>query len=455
MMDVVIVGAGIAGLTCAHALMQAGNQVLVLEARARVGGRVYSQALAPNVVIDLGAQWLGPTQDRAYQLAQSLGVALFTTYTEGESLVDFAGHQKRYSGIVPNLGLWNLLDFGRGVNSLDKMAQQVPLEAPWQAPQAEYWDSMTFASWIQQTMRTRGGRWGMRLFAQAVFAAEPCDFSLLHALFYLHSGGGFERLTATRGGAQQDRFVQGAQRLAEGLAQQLGERLVLNAPVRAIHQRPDRVQVYCHPQADMKATVYEARAVVVAIPPTLSGRIEYDPPLPPARDQLTQRIPQGSVIKCFAVYDRPFWREQGLNGFVTSDVEPVHLVFDNSPPDGSIGILLGFIEGRSARQLSGMPTDQRREIVLPVLARYFGERAYRVEQYLDHDWSVEQWTRGGYGAHLPPGVWTQYGHALRAPYGRIVWAGTETATQWMGYIEGAIESGERACQQILELLDRP
>lgn len=138
---------------------------------------------------------------------------------------------------------------------------------------------MTFSSWIQQTMRTRVGRWGMRLFAQAVFAAEPCNFSPQHALFYLRSGGGFERLTATRDGAQQDRFVQGAQGLAKGLAQQLGERLVLNAPIRAIHQRADCVQVYCQPQADMRATVYEARAVVGAIPPTLSGRLEYDPPL--------------------------------------------------------------------------------------------------------------------------------------------------------------------------------
>lgn len=452
-MDVIVVGAGIAGLVCANALQRAGKSVRVLEARGRVGGRISSYALAPNVVIDLGAQWLGPTQDRAYQLVQAHAVPLFPTYTEGESLVDFGGRKKRYKGIVPNLGLWNLLDFGRGVSLLDKMAKQVPLEAPWQAPQAEQWDSMTFASWIQHTMRTAVGQWGMRLFAEAVFAAEPCDFSLLHALFYLHSGGGFERLTGTRGGAQQDRFVHGAQSLAERLAQQLGDSVVLNSPARAIHQKEDIVKVYCQAQADAPLTEYTAKAVVVAVPPALAGRIEYDPPLPPARDQLTQRLPQGSVIKCFAVYDRPFWREQGLNGFVTSDVEPVHLVFDNSPADGSVGILLGFIEGRSARQLSGVGSDVRRETVLDAFARYFGERARRVETYLDHDWSAEVWTRGCYGAHFPPGVWTQYGHALRQRVGRIFWAGTETATQWMGYIEGAIESAERACQEVLELLE--
>ncbi|CUU38368.1 monoamine oxidase [Armatimonadetes bacterium GXS] len=452
-MDTIVVGAGIAGLTCAHALAQAGKEVLVLEARSRVGGRIYSHTLAPGVVIDLGAQWLGPTQERAYRLAQTVGTELFPTYAEGESLVDFGGQQKRYTGIVPNLGLWNLLDFGRGVSLLDKMAQQVPLEAPWRAPNAEAWDSMTFATWIQQTLRTRVGRWGMRLFAEAVFAAEPGDFSLLHALFYLHSGGGFERLTATRGGAQQDRFVHGAQALAEGLAQRLGaERLKLNSPVRAIRQERDRVRVYCQPHPDEPISVYEAKVAIVAIPPALAARIEYDPPLPPARDQLTQRLPQGSVIKCFAVYDRPFWREQGLNGFVTSDVEPVHLVFDNSPPDGSVGILLGFIEGRAARQLSGVDPKTRREVVLGAFARYFGARARQPEHYLDHDWSAEVWTRGCYGAHFPPGAWSQYGHALRMPVGRILWAGTETATRWMGYIDGAIESGERAAQEALEQL---
>lgn len=451
-MDVLIVGAGIAGLTAGNALEQAGYEVLVLEARDRVGGRLYSHELTPGVVIDLGGQWLGPTQNRAYELAQSLGARLFPTYTEGASLAVINGKRQVYKGVVPSLGLRTLLDFGRGVKLLDTMAAQVPLEAPWQAPHAHAWDSITFASWIERTLRTPLARWGMHLFSKAVYAAEPADFSLLHALFYLHSGGGFERLVATRGGAQQDRFVQGAQSLAIGLAQRLGERVRLNSPVRAIEQANDRVRVYTQVAPDAPAQVYEAKAVIVAIPPALAGRIDYHPPLPPARDQLTQRVPQGSVIKCFAVYDRPFWREQGLNGFVNSTEEPVPLVFDNSPPDGSVGILLGFIEGNQARRMSQVSAEQRREAVLANFARYFGERARQPELYLDHDWSAETWSRGCYGAHFPPGTWTQYGHALRTPIGRIFWAGTETATRWMGYIEGAIESGVRVAEEVQSVL---
>ncbi len=442
-MDAIVVGAGIAGLVAARELSRAGKQVLVLEARNRVGGRLLSREIAPGVWIDLGGQWLGPTQERAYALARELGAELFPTYHEGESLIYQGGRLRRYQGVVPNIGLLALLDFGNGIARLDRMAQELPLDAPWKAPRAMQWDALTFATWIERAMRTAIGRWGLTLFAEAVFAAEPFEFSLLHALFYIHSGGGVERLSGIRGGAQQERFVLGAQSLANRLSAELGERVRLNSPVRLIQQ--DAMGVVVHTERDQ----YRARAVIVAIPPTLAGRIQYDPPLPPARDGLMQRLPNGSVIKCFAVYPTPFWRDEGLNGFVTSDTGPVHLVFDNSPPDGSLGILLGFIEGSDARRMAHASPDERRQEAIRCFTRYFGERAAQPELYFDHDWSVEAWTRGCYGAHFPPGAWTQFGYALRPPVGCIHWAGTETATRWMGYIDGAIESGLRAAQEVL------
>jgi monoamine oxidase len=232
--DVIVVGAGVAGLVAARRLEAQGLSTLVLEARDRVGGRLLRHALSDSVVIDLGGQWLGPSQERAYALVRELGLSLFPTYTEGESLALLGGRLQRYSGAVPKLGLLPLMDFGGAVAKLDRLAKEVPLDAPWNAPQADAWDSETLASWAQRTMRTKLGRWSIQLFSEAVFAAEPNEFSLLHALFYIHSGGGFESLTNTRGGAQQDRFVEGAQSLALKLAAYLGERVRLNQPVMRI-----------------------------------------------------------------------------------------------------------------------------------------------------------------------------------------------------------------------------
>jgi len=183
---------------------------------------------------------------------------------------------------------------------------------------------------------------------EAVWAQEPADLSLLHVLFYTHSAGGLDALLGTSGGAQQDRFVGGSQLVALRVAEALGdERLALAAPVRRIAHGADGVTV----TAD--GVEVRARRAIVALPPSLAGRIAYDPPLPGYRDQLTQRMAQGSVIKCMAIYPAPFWRADGLSGQAASDVGPVRVTFDNSPPDATPGVLLGFLEGRQARALAG------------------------------------------------------------------------------------------------------
>jgi monoamine oxidase len=185
------------------------------------------------------------------------------------------------------------------------------------------------------------------------------------------------------------------------------------------------------------------------LPPTLTCRIAYDPPLPGQRDQLVQRMPQGSVIKCMAIYDEPFWRADGLSGQAMSDVGPAKIVFDNSPPDGSPGVLLAFLEGERARGAGRLSADARRDQILGGLTRLFGPKASKPANFLERSWAEEEWTRGCYGCYMPPGVWTSYGDALRAPIGRIHWAGAETATVWNGYMDGAVQSGVRAAEEAL------
>jgi monoamine oxidase len=440
--DVVIVGAGLAGLAAARRLTAEGIDCIVLEARDRAGGRTLNHSIGDGKVVEVGGQWVGPTQTRVLELMRELGLEPFPTYDQGEHVIEYKGELDRYKGTIPKLAKHVLADFGQAQWKLDRMARRVPAEAPWTAPKAKEWDSQTLWSWMRRNVYTRGGREGLSLGVEAVWAAQPEDLSLLHVLFYISSAGGLDALWDTEGGAQDARVVGGSQLISIRMAEELGDRVVLDAPVRGIAYEPDRVTV----QADDLEV--EARRVIVAIPPTLTSRIAYDPPMPALRDQLTQRIPQGAVIKCMAIYDEPFWRERGLTGQATSIDGPVKLTFDNSPPDGSPGVLLGFLEGNQARQLGAWDAGRRRAAVIDCFTRLFGPEAANPVDYVDKSWADEEWTRGCYGCYMPPGAWTAYGPQLREPVGPIHWAGAETATVWSGYMDGAVRSGDSAAEAV-------
>jgi monoamine oxidase len=446
--DVVVVGAGLAGLTAARELQRAGASVLVVEARDRVGGRLLNHRLAGGPVVDVGGQFVGPAQRHILGLAAELGVATERIFTNGLTVLELGGRRYGYR-LIPRVGPLQLADAGRAVLTLDRMARRVPVHAPWRGAGAAAADTRTLADWARRRVRTRLGRFAIEAFSQGVLACEPGEVSLLHVLFYLRSAGGFRQLTETSRAAQQDRFDGGAQLIAIRLAEQLGPGAVrLGAPVTRIEQAASRVTVHA------AGVVAAGRRAVVAVPPALAGRIRYDPPLPGDRDQLTQAAPMGSVIKCLAVYDRAFWRDGGYNGQATSDGPGARVTFDTGPPAGSPGILLGFVTAAEARRLARAEPGQRRAEVLASFGRYFGRAATRPDDYIEHDWTADPWTRGCYGAHFPPGTWTQFGPALRRPAGLLHWAGTETATRWSGYMDGAVQSGQRAAGEVLAALDR-
>lgn len=445
--DVIVVGAGLAGLTAARELVSEGVNVTVLEARDRVGGRILNHDMGDGKIVEIGGQWIGPGQDRMYQLAKELGIETFPTYDTGDSIATIDGKKYRFSGDLPRLNPAVLADFAQGFLRLERAAKGINLAEPWKTPNGKRLDSQTLESWIRRNLVTRRGRDLLRLFIGAVFATEPSSLSLLYSLLYIKSGASLDTLIRTSRGAQQDRLIGGSQLLAIRIAEQLPDVIQLESPVSKIEQTDDGVIVLGPRGSAM------ARRAIVAIPPTLAGRIEYDPPLPADRDQLTQRMPQGSVVKVHAFYDEPFWRRDGLSGQAGDPGLPVGFTFDNSPPDGSPGILVGFLEGKSARAFGRISDpERRRNLVLRCFENYFGPRAAQPRDYIEMDWSAERWTRGCYGGHMPPGVLTQYGRSLRAPIGRIHWAGTETAVSWTGYMDGALESGERAASEVLEAL---
>jgi monoamine oxidase len=444
--DVVVVGAGLAGLVAAREVEARGASVAVLEARDRVGGRLVSEPLGGEEQVEMGGQWVGPTQDRVEALAEDLGLETFPTHIEGKNLLHLDGELRRYSGTIPNLGPRILADMALARRRVDKLARGVDPEAPWRTPDASRLDSQTFATWLRGGMRTRAARRLMRLAGRTVWGCEPAEMSLLHVLFYVRSAGGFDRLMDTEGGAQQDRVVGGAALLATRLAERLGDGVVLNAPVRRIDDRGRGISV----EAGQIAA--RARRAIVALPPPLRDRIAFEPPLPPLHGQLAQRMAQGWLIKCVTVYPEPFWRGEGLSGEALSDSGPATLTFDNSPPGGSPGALVGFVGASDARRVARLAPAERRGAVLSGLARVFGPRASRPERFIELDWARETWTGGGPTCYMPPGGWTACGPALRTPAGRIHWAGTETATAWTGYMDGAVRSGERAAREVLARL---
>ncbi len=452
--DVVVVGAGFAGLTAALRLRQAGKSVLVLEARNRVGGRAHNAPIPGGQITERGAAFIGPTQDQIAKLASEFGVGTFPTFDTGDNVYVRDGNRLTYSdtgltGTAPPDPVI-LPDLITDVLALDQMATEVDVNSPWTAAHAAEWDAQTLESWIAAHSLTPQFRQLIPAATRPIFGAEPRELSLLFTVFYIAASGNeqnvgtFERNFNTRMGAQQDRFDGGSQLVAIRVAKRLGKKhVLLKQAVRRIVQEKHGVTVLT------KRLRVRAKRVIVAVPPTLAGRIDYRPDLPPLRDQLTQRMPQGNLTKVACVYERPFWRDAGLNGTAISTDGYISATFDDSPPGGSPGVVFGFVGGDKSRQFNALSPDQRRAAIVTQFTQFFGAGAANPIDYIESNWAGERWSRGCPVGIAGPGVYTGYGPALREPVGRIHWAGTETSTFWNGYMDGAVRSGERAAAEVL------
>lgn len=449
--DVVVVGAGLAGLTAARDLTAAGRSVVVLEARDRVGGRTLNHDLGDGQVVEVGGQFIGPTQNHIRDLAGELGIDAFPAYNDGASVYVHGRKAKRFTGDIPPDPL-ALPDIGIMMQRINRIARHLPMDAPWTVKHAAAWDAMTFESWIHRTTAGPGGLELVNVFLSSVFGGTAAEASALFSLHYLagmgdeSNPGTIDRGIAVAGGAQESRFVGGSQRISVTVADELDGRVRLNTPVRSIEQDAAGATVHSG------ETSWSARHVIVAIPPALAARIRWSPLLPMHQDALFGRLSFGTLMKCEAVYAEPFWRKDGLSGQgVFRAGSTISSMFDNTPPSGSPGVLMGFLGGREWRRWAHRPPHERRADVLLNFAQVVGREALRPRDYVEQDWTAEEFTRGGPTAIAAPGVLTTFSGWRDRPHGRVHWAGAEHADYWNGFMDGAVRSGKDTARAVLEL----
>lgn len=450
--DVIVIGGGLAGTTAARLLAEQGQSVLLLEARDRLGGRSHTVTTADGHAVDVGGQWLSRQHQRVLALVDECDGQTYRQYNRGNKHLDLLGERSCYRSTIPKLPIRSLWRLQRGIARIEKLAKKINPTDPMASQFASKFDAITVSEWLQQHVTDPRVEHLINLSINAVYACEPQDLSMLHFLFYIRSAGSFMQLLDINGnGAQHLRVHGGIQPLVEWQgqrAQQHGATISINSPVVSINQDHKLATVITE-HTDCRAK-HQAHRVICTLPPTLAAGLNWQFELPAPRQQLQEQMPMGRVIKCIATYHDAFWRQQRFSGEIVTDQGPFQIAFDNSSADGEHAALVVFILGDAAKRWHGADPMVRQQAVLQRLANFFGSEALAVKAFIAHDWLDEIYSGGCYAGLMPPDLYTNGAAALRQPVGVIHWAGTETATEWNGYLEGAMQSAERVAEEIMK-----
>ncbi|MGK9149102.1 FAD-dependent oxidoreductase [Plantibacter flavus] len=441
--DVVIIGAGASGLTAATKLKAAGLSVAVLEARDRVGGRLWTDDI-DGAMLEIGGQWVSPDQTALIDTLAELGLDTYSRYREGESVyINADGVRTRFTGDIFPVAEETAAEMERLIVLLDELVAEVGVEEPWAHARAKEYDQVSWSQWLSEQTDDQEARDNIALFIGAAMLTKPShSFSLLQALLMAASAGSFTHLVEADF-ILDKRVVGGLQQVPLKLAAALGDDVYLSSPVRRLEWSDAGVS------AEADGITVNARYVIVAVPPNLYTRIDFQPPLPRLSHQMHQHMSLGLVIKVHAVYETPFWREDGLSGTSFSPYELVHEAYDNTNHEDPRGTLVGFVSDERADEVFKLTPAERRERILTSLSHYYGEQALSPVVYYESDWGSEEWTRGAYAASFDLGGLSRYGAMQSTPVGPIYWSTSDLAAEGYQHVDGAIRKGAATAAAII------
>lgn len=481
--DVVIVGAGPAGLMAARTAKKKGLSVAVLEARNRVGGRTWNGKVADDKgvehFIEIGGQWISPDQTRLTELVRELGLTTFPRYRDGKSIyVSPDGTRHEYEGVTFPASEKTISEMEKLIGRLDELAAEIDPQKPWEHPQAQELDRISFRNWLEQLSDDAEAIDNVSIYVASGMLTKPSyTFSTLQALLMASSAGSFSNLV-DEDFILDRRVVGGMQSVSLTMAKELGEDIFLGNPVRSITWSdidPDTADDLNDVTADVRNGVahngeagdvivksddleVHAKFVILAVPPNLYSRINYLPPLPRDQHVAHQHISMGLVIKVHAVYDTPFWREEGLSGTGFAGGRLVQEVYDNtnyfSDGEDSYGTLVGFVSDIYAEQMWALPPEERKEAILEAMAAFLGPKTKEPIAFYLSDMAAEEWTRGAYATSYDLGGLSRWGHLQNQPTGPIYYACSDIAGVGYQHVDGAIRIGEAVALQIAEQIGK-
>ena len=441
--DVIVIGGGAAGMAAAKTLADAGVDIVVLEARERVGGRTWT-TVDDGLEFESGGQWVSVGQDASLDMIADLGLETYPRYRDGNSVfVHSNGTSSTFDGDFP-VAPATAEAIRDLIQRFSELVAEIDSATPWLHPRAAELDAISWRAWVESHASDEEARKIVTMFiADGMFTKPPQSISVLQAVHMASSAGGFAHLV-DENLLLDLRVVGGLQAISTRIAAQLGDRVRTSSPVHRIDVTGSGVSVHA-----IDVTVH-APFAIVAIPPTLIQSIEFDPPLPPLRQQLLQHLSFGHVVKVQAFYETPFWRAQGLSGTAFGPYLPVHEAYDNTYAGSKLGCLVGFVSDVRADAFISMDDASRRETALSCLAAYFGEEARSPVTYVESSWASEPYTRGAYGVSFDIGGLSRYGAHMSTPIGRLHWAGSDIADLGYMHVDGAIRTGIEAAEQILQ-----